>query len=112
MRRIAELRKKHKLSQFKLAEKLGLSQQTISKYERGKIEPDIGTLKSLANIFNVSVGYLVESTNLPNKDDENIPAPLYMQIAQEAQNHHLAEKDVLYVLDLCRRLGGTSATSR
>ena len=47
------------MSQYELAARTTLSQQTISKYENGTREPDISTLKQLASIFNVTIDYLV-----------------------------------------------------
>lgn len=61
MKKIAELRKERNLSQSELAEKIGVSQQTISKYEKGIREPDISTLLSLSKIFNVSIDFLLEN---------------------------------------------------
>ena len=43
--------------QFKLANYLGLSQQTISKYERDQSEPDFKTLIKLSELFNTSIDY-------------------------------------------------------
>lgn len=65
-RKIAELRKKNDLSQQDLANKLNVSNKTISKWECGNSVPDIEILNSLAKIFNVSIDKLVneqESTD-------------------------------------------------
>lgn len=59
MENLKKLRIKHKISQKQLADVIGVSQQSINKYENHNIEPDIGTLKSLANYFNTSIDYLV-----------------------------------------------------
>ena len=59
MIRLRELRKISNMSQYELAARTKLSQQTISKYENGTREPDISTLKQLASIFNVTIDYLV-----------------------------------------------------
>lgn len=58
-----KLRIKHKISQKQLADVIGVSQQSINKYENHNIEPDIDTLKSLANYFNTSIDYLVGYSN-------------------------------------------------
>ena len=52
---LKKLRIKHKISQKQLADVIGVSQQSINKYENHNIEPDIDTLKSLANYFNTSI---------------------------------------------------------
>lgn len=52
-------RKKAGLSQEDVAEKLGVSRQTISKWETDETVPDIYQAKRLANIFNVSLDDLI-----------------------------------------------------
>ena len=56
---ILELRKKNGLSQEELADKVGVSRQTISKWELGETAPDIKQAKELSRIFKVSLDYLV-----------------------------------------------------
>lgn len=63
MKNLKELRKKRNLSQLRLAMELGLSQQTIHKYESGKAEPDIHTLIEMARFFHVTVDYLIGYEN-------------------------------------------------
>ena len=58
------LRQEKKISQQKLADALGLSQQSINHYENHKIEPDIGTLIKLADIFDTSIDYIVGHTEI------------------------------------------------
>ena len=62
------LRIKHIISQSQLADVIGVSQQSINKYENHNIEPDIDTLKSLANYFNTSIDYLVGYSNKNTSD--------------------------------------------
>lgn len=51
------------ISQKTLAEKIGVSQQSINKYENHNIEPDIATLSRLADFFHVSIDFLVGRTS-------------------------------------------------
>ena len=51
--KISELRKKNNLSQEALAEKIGVTRQTISKWELGETSPDIKQAKELSKVFNV-----------------------------------------------------------
>ena len=55
-------RKKNKLTQQQLADKTGLNQRTYSDYERGKTEPSIKILITLAKLFTISVDALVGFT--------------------------------------------------
>jgi len=57
--RIALLRKEKNITQNKLAEKLGISFQAISSWERNETMPDIDKLLSVSGIFNVSTDYLL-----------------------------------------------------
>lgn len=52
-------RKKAGLSQVDLADQLGLSRQAVSKWETGESKPDISKLKSLAELLQVSVDWLL-----------------------------------------------------
>ena len=58
-RQIKKLRTDNHLSQDDLAEKLYVSRQSISKYENGEATPDMDKLVQLAEIFGVSLDYLI-----------------------------------------------------
>ena len=53
------LRQAKGISQQQLAHVLGLSQQSINKYENHNVEPDIATLIKMAQFFETSVDYLI-----------------------------------------------------
>lgn len=57
--RLRDLRTQRGLSQIELAKRLGLSNSTISMYERGEREPDFETLDLIGDFFNVDVNYLL-----------------------------------------------------
>ena len=63
--KIAELRKQNNMSQEELAEKLGISRQSVSKWESGQSLPDIEKLPVLSDLFHVSIDYLVKDNTLP-----------------------------------------------
>lgn len=56
---LTELRKIHSLTQEELAEKLGISRQTLSKWETGESLPDIEKSRALAELFGVTLDDLV-----------------------------------------------------
>ena len=62
-KQIYELRKKANLSQEQLAEKVGVSRQTISKWELGETAPDIKQAQVLSQIFGVSLDELTGNDN-------------------------------------------------
>ena len=57
--RIKELRQKNNLTLKELGQKVGMSTNTISRYETGKREPKIETWNKLAEYFNVPTSYLM-----------------------------------------------------
>lgn len=59
--KITELRKQNNLSQEELAEKVGVTRQTISKWELEETTPDINQAKKLTNIFNISLDELTNN---------------------------------------------------
>lgn len=63
---LTELRKYHDYSQEELAEMIGVSRQTLSKYETGESLPDIEKCKLLADVFSVSMDDLISY----KKDEE------------------------------------------
>lgn len=56
---IAELRLLNNMTQMELAEKLNYSDKTISKWERADSSPDISVLVEIADLFGVTLDYLV-----------------------------------------------------
>lgn len=62
------LREKYKISQQKLAAAVGVSQQSINKYENHNIEPDISTLIAIADYFHTSVDFLVGRCSMINSE--------------------------------------------
>jgi len=60
-KKLVELRKKKELSQESLAELIGVSRQTISKWELGDTYPDINQAKKLSKLFDVSLDELVDN---------------------------------------------------
>lgn len=64
---VAALRKERGMTQSELAEKMGVTDKAVSKWERDLSFPDIATLPRLAEIFNVTVDELMQAkTNAPS----------------------------------------------
>ena len=64
VKNLKSLRNKKGVSQQHLADSIGISQQSVNKYENHNIEPDICTLICLADYFSTSVDYLVGHTEI------------------------------------------------
>lgn len=64
-KRLKEARERCGLSQKQAAQKLNITNKALSTYERDFRDPDTGTLKRLAELYNVSTDYLLDRK--PNK---------------------------------------------
>lgn len=77
--RIALLRRKSGMNQLQLAEKLHLSPSTIGMYEQGRRTPNVDILVQMAQLFNVSLGYLITGSEFTpsseNRGAYNTPSP-------------------------------------
>jgi len=90
---IYELRVKNRLSQEDLAEKVFVTRQAVSRWERGDTIPNIETLKLLSKIFDVSINTLLGS-----------PRQLICQCCGMSLNDSIIskEKDGFYNEDYCK----------
>ena len=71
---LIELRKLNGMSQHELADRIGVSRQTVSKYETGESLPDIEKCKRIAEVFSVSMDDLINyERNNKNNLGLNVP---------------------------------------
>lgn len=61
--KIRDIREDKDLTQTQIAQLLGTTQQTYSRYETGEIVIDIFSLEKLSNFYNTSVDYLLGLTD-------------------------------------------------
>ncbi|MBP3375444.1 MAG: helix-turn-helix transcriptional regulator [Clostridia bacterium] len=82
---IVALRRESGMTQIELAEKLNYSDKAVSKWERGESIPDITVLKAIADLFGVTVDYLIkeEHTDSDRRGDQPDEATL----ARRAHKH-------------------------
>ncbi len=78
--RLKELRKEKRFTQNDLGDYLGVGKTTISNYETGYSMPDSATLGRLADIFSVSVDFMLGRSALP-REEYNSPAQTLKRIA-------------------------------
>jgi len=69
--RIAELREQKGWTQEELSTTIGISRAALSHYEKSRRKPDFETLTQLADLFQVSIDYLIGRKNL----NQNIMDP-------------------------------------
>ena len=77
---ITALRQSNKMTQIELAEKLNYSDKAVSKWERGESIPDISVLKNIADMFGVTVDYLLQ-------EDHSAPQPVVATPAHPSQRN-------------------------
>ena len=68
--KIKKYREEKKMTQMEVAEVLGVKPATISKYEAGALEPNIESLKKLAELFVISVDELLKEDKFGTKKYE------------------------------------------
>ena len=74
---IAELRKEKNITQEQLAEKLGVTSKSISRWENGRTMPDYTLLKDLCNDLDININELlsgekIKENDYVNKSEENL----------------------------------------
>lgn len=84
--RLVNLRKSNNLSQEALAQKLGISRQAVSKWERAEASPDTDNLILLARLYGVSLDELL-------KTDDEIPRPYEEEQNMEEEQESRAAKE-------------------
>lgn len=67
---IQELRKEKKLTQKELADKIGVIDKTVSKWENGRGLPDVSILRKLSEVLDVSVNELLSAEKIPLQEKE------------------------------------------
>ena len=92
---IAELRKEKNMTQQELAEKLGVSSKSISRWENGKTLPDYSLIKDLCKTLNISINELFSGEKIASKNFKEI-ADKNLLNALENSSFTLKEKIKYY----------------
>lgn len=90
------LRTQAKISQIQLAEILGVSRQTVSKWETGSMLPEIDKLIKISDQFHVSTDYLLRETK-PEKVSANMDR-LVLRFLGSAQDMDAISKELVEVM--------------
>lgn len=99
---IAENRKKLNMTQAQLAEKLGVTGKTVSRWENGNYMPDLSLLQPLSKELNISLGELlqgeyIQPEQLPQKMEETIR----MTVDYSNKKIHQRQKAVTVIVAVC-----------
>lgn len=100
---LKSLRTSKGVSQQQLADIIGVSQQSINKYENHNVEPDIATLIRIADFFQTSVDFLIGHTEISRRIEQTSSFDLNKEEAAVVQSFRsLNQKQkacVIQVLD-------------
>ncbi len=95
---IAECRKEKELTQMQLAEKLGITDKAVSKWERGIAMPDTSIMLELCSIFGISVNELLcgEKISMENNDKKN--EQLFLDMSKEMEQKNKTIRTSMWVI--------------
>lgn len=100
--RLCELRKKNNYSQEELADKLGLSRQAVSKWERAEASPDTDNLIMLAELYGMTLDELLfgnnESRTTTDKETDNDSFDSTIHINKKGGDYVNIGKDGVHVI--------------
>lgn len=97
---IAEMRKEQNLTQQDLAEKLGISNKTVSKWECGNGMPDYAVMEALCKVLNINVNELLSGEQLLSQEYSKKAEENMMSLMQESSqnNKHDIRAWIGYIL--------------
>ena len=87
-RKIAELRKTRNMTQLELADKIGISFQAVSNWERGNSMPDISKLPELASLFDVTIDELL------GEKSELVESAVKGNIKEYLENNDISSEEI------------------
>ena len=87
---LKDLRKEKELTQEQLAEELGVSGRTISRWETGKNMPDISLLAEIAEFFDVSIPEIIKGERKSESMEEEVK-----EVAETMSDYAKAEKELV-----------------
>lgn len=86
-RKIYELRLSFGWTQVQLAQKLGVTKQTVSNWENDNIQPSIDMLVKLSKMFNASTDYLLGLTPTNSLNVDGLPCEFVSHLAQIIEDY-------------------------
>ena len=93
---IAENRKKQNLTQGQLAEKLGITDRAVSKWENGRAMPDSSLMLDLCSILNISVNELLSGEVIGMENSNKKNEQLLLDIAKEVESKNKITSTYIY----------------
>ena len=102
---IAECRKQKNLTQMQLAEKLGITDKAISKWERGIAMPESSIMLEFCDILGISVNELLsgEKINMENNNQKN--EQILLDMAKEIERKNRTIWNAMWAIMIASMLG-------
>ena len=110
---IAECRKQQSLTQAQLAEKLGITDKAVSKWERGYAMPDASLMLNLCDILGISVNELLSGERI-NVENDQKNEQLLLDLAKEVEQKNKTIRTsmwVLMIVSMTALIGGLTAAA-
>lgn len=112
MKMMRKLRKDKNMTMKQLGQIIGVSESTISLYENGKREPDYETMLKIAEVFDVSLDYLIRGVAGDGVDTDDVIA--YREMLHKDKRYgillsaskKLTTKDLDAVIHIVESMGG------
>ena len=95
---IANCRKEKKLTQTELANKLGCSDKSVSKWENGKCMPDLSLFIPLCEILGITVNDLMSGEKVDNKEYINVLEENIVNVMSENENTNKRKRKIGYIV--------------
>ena len=111
---IAQRRKANNMTQMQLAEKLGITDRAVSKWETGKSLPDVAIMPELCGLLNITINDLFNGEVVVMEDYKEKSEKLLIEMAkqkEQADKNLLALEILIGVLSIIILLGFTFAAS-
>lgn len=96
---LKKLRQKFDVTQNQLAEAIGVSQQSINKYENHNVQPDIETMIRMADFFHTSVDYLIGYSKPEDENEFRLSGDEIRLISQYRQLTLSQQESIRMVMD-------------
>ena len=109
---IAESRKEVNLTQMQLAEKLGITDRAVSKWERGIAMPDSSIMLELCDILKISVNELLKGERITMENNNEKNQELLLEMSKEIQQKNKiiwANMWTIIIVSMVALLGGSVA---
>lgn len=101
--RLIELREKSGLSKVEMAEKLGVNKSSITRYETNEIKPNLDMMLKIAELFNVTLDWLVGFEDNKALEIKKLP---YMSLINECIENDISPEQLRKAVNFLNELKG------